>query len=198
LFQAASQEKVSRRASTIRIGNPLDHDTELGPLAFEDQLNKVKSYIELGKSEGATVHYGGERPDVDLPGYFLQPTVLTDATNDMRVCREEIFGPVTAVIPFETEEEVLRQANDTEYGLAAGVWTSNLQRAMRMSRGLEAGTVWINTYRAMSPMSPRQGFKKSGVGIEHGIESMNEYTRLKSVWINTDEGPVADPFVMRG
>jgi aldehyde dehydrogenase (NAD+) len=191
-------EKVSRRASTIRIGDPLDDDTELGPLAFEDQLNKVKSYIELGKSEGATVHYGGERPDVDLPGYFLQPTVLTDATNDMRVCREEIFGPVTAVIPFETEEEVLAQANDTEYGLAAGVWTSNLQRAMRMSRGLEAGTVWINTYRAMSPMSPRQGFKKSGVGIEHGIESMNEYTRLKSVWINTDDGPVADPFVMRG
>ena len=191
-------EKVSRRASTIKIGNPLDDDTELGPLAFEDQLNKVKSYIELGKSEGATVHYGGEHPDIDLPGYFLQPTVLTDATNDMRVCREEIFGPVTAVIPFETEEEVLRQANDTEYGLAAGVWTSNLQRAMRMSRGLEAGTVWINTYRAMSPMSPRQGFKKSGVGIEHGIESMNEYTRLKSVWINTDEGPVADPFVMRG
>lgn len=116
----------------------------------------------------------------------------------MRVCQEEIFGPVAAVIPFDTEDEALRLANDTDYGLAAGVWTSNLQRAMRMSQRLDAGTVWVNTYRAMSPMSPRQGFKQSGVGIEHGIESMSEYTRLKSVWINTDEAPVADPFVMRG
>lgn len=192
-------EKIARRASTIKIGDPLADDTELGPLAFEDQLNKVKSYVDIGVNEGATLHYGGTRPEgLDLPGYFLSPTVLTDATNDMRVCQEEIFGPVAAVIPFDTEDEALRLANDTDYGLAAGVWTSNLQRAMRMSQRLDAGTVWVNTYRAMSPMSPRQGFKQSGVGIEHGIESMSEYTRLKSVWINTDEAPVADPFVMRG
>lgn len=192
-------EKITRRASTIKIGDPLADDTELGPLAFEDQLNKVKSYVDIGVNEGATLHYGGTRPEgLDLPGYFLSPTVLTDATNDMRVCQEEIFGPVAAVIPFDTEDEALRLANDTDYGLAAGVWTSNLQRAMRMSQRLDAGTVWVNTYRAMSPMSPRQGFKQSGVGIEHGIESMSEYTRLKSVWINTDEAPVADPFVMRG
>ena len=124
--------------------------------------------------------------------------MLTETTNEMRICREEIFGPVAAIMPFDTEEEVLRLANDTDYGLAAGVWTSNLQQAMRMSQRLEAGTVWINMYRAMSPMSPRQGFKQSGVGVEHGLESMNEYTRLKSIWLNTDEGPVADPFVMRG
>ena len=191
-------ERVSERASTIEIGDPLADTTELGPLAFEDQLAKVRSYIEIGESEGATVHYGGQRPEVDLPGYFLQPTVLTDTTNEMRICREEIFGPVAAIMPFDTEEEVLRRANDTDYGLAAGVWTSNLQRAMRMSQRLEAGTVWINMYRAMSPMSPRQGFKQSGVGIEHGLESMHEYTRLKSIWLNTDERPVADPFVMRG
>ncbi|MGN0097626.1 MAG: aldehyde dehydrogenase [Corynebacterium sp.] len=192
-------EKITHRASTIKIGDPLSDETELGPLAFEDQLNKVKSYVDIGVNEGATLHYGGTRPEgLDLPGYFLSPTVLTDATNDMRVCQEEIFGPVAAVIPFDTEDEALRLANDTDYGLAAGVWTSNLQRAMRMSQRLEAGTVWVNTYRAMSPMSPRQGFKQSGVGIEHGIESMSEYTRLKSVWINTDEAPVADPFVMRG
>lgn len=191
-------ERVSERASSIRIGNPLDDETELGPLAFEDQLAKVRSYIELGVSEGASVYSGGGRPDVALPGYFLQPTVLTQATNEMRVCREEIFGPVAAIMPFDTEDEVLHLANDTNYGLAAGVWTSNLQRAMRMAQRLEAGTIWLNTYRAMSPMSPRQGFKESGVGVEHGLESMNEYTRLKSIWINTDEGPVADPFVMRG
>lgn len=191
-------ERVSERASSIKIGDPLDDGTELGPLAFEDQLAKVRSYIELGVSEGASVHSGGERPDIELPGYFLQPTVLTEATNEMRVCREEIFGPVAAIMPFDTEDEVLHLANDTNYGLAAGVWTSNLQRAMRMAQRLEAGTIWLNTYRAMSPMSPRQGFKESGVGVEHGLESMNEYTRLKSIWINTDEGPVADPFVMRG
>ncbi|HKU11594.1 MAG TPA: aldehyde dehydrogenase [Sinomonas sp.] len=190
-------ERVAERAKRIVIGNPLEDTTELGPLAFSDQLNKVESYVHLGVEEGATVSYGGRRPDTGLPGYFYSPTVLTDVDNHMRVVREEIFGPVAAIMPFDTEEEVLRLANDTEYGLAAGVWTKSLARAHRMARHLEAGTVWVNTYRAMSPMSPRQGFKSSGVGIEHGVESMHEYTRLKSVWINTSEEPVADPFIMR-
>lgn len=191
-------ERVTARANAIRIGDPLDAETELGPLAFEAQLAKVDSYVRLGTEEGATVRAGGQRPDLDLPGYFYSPTVLTDVDNSMRVVREEIFGPVAAIMPFEDEDELVGLANDTEYGLAAGVWTQNLARAHRMARRLDAGTIWVNTYRAMSPMSPRQGFKSSGVGIEHGLESMNEYTRLKSVWINTDEGPVADPFVMRG
>lgn len=190
-------EKVADRARSIVIGDPMLEDTELGPLAFAAQQEKVNSYVELGVSEGATVLTGGGRPEVELPGYFYSPTVLTGVNNDMRVTREEIFGPVAAIMPFETEDEVLGLANDTEYGLAAGIWTQNLARAHRMARRLEAGTIWVNTYRAMSPMSPRQGFKNSGVGIEHGLESMHEYTRLKSVWINTDEGPVADPFVMR-
>jgi aldehyde dehydrogenase (NAD+) len=115
----------------------------------------------------------------------------------MRVVREEIFGPVAAVMPFDTEDEVVALANDTDYGLAAGVWTNDLSRAHRMADRLEAGTVWVNTYRAMSPMSPRQGFKDSGVGVEHGQETIREYTRLKSVWINTNEEPLGDPFVMR-
>lgn len=192
-------ERVTERARTIRIGDPLQPDTELGPLAFADQLAKVDSYVKLGAAEGATVCAGGARPDdVELPGYFYSPTVLTDVDNDMRVVREEIFGPVAAIMPFEHEDELVALANDTDYGLAAGVWTQNLARAHRLARRLDAGTVWVNTYRAMSPMSPRQGFKSSGVGIEHGFESMHEYTRLKSVWINTDEGPVDDPFVMRG
>jgi aldehyde dehydrogenase (NAD+) len=190
-------EKVADRARSIVIGDPMLETTELGPLAFAAQQEKVNSYVELGVSEGATVLTGGGRPEVELPGYFYSPTVLTGVNNDMRVTREEIFGPVAAIMPFDTEDEVLALANDTEYGLAAGIWTQNLARAHRMARRLEAGTIWVNTYRAMSPMSPRQGFKNSGVGIEHGLESMHEYTRLKSVWINTDEGPVADPFVMR-
>ena len=119
--------------------------------------------------------------------------MLVDVDNDMRVVREEIFGPVAAIMPFDNEDEVVALANDTEYGLAAGVWTTNLARAHRMASRLEAGTIWVNTYRAMSPMSPRQGFKSSGVGVEHGTETIKEYTRLKSVWINTDEGPVPDP-----
>ncbi|UBH04608.1 aldehyde dehydrogenase [Leucobacter sp. Psy1] len=192
-------ERVTERAQSIRIGDPLADETELGPLAFSDQLSKVDSYVQLGASEGARIHAGGGRPEgLELPGYFYSPTVLTDVNNDMRVVREEIFGPVAAIMPFEHEDELVALANDTQYGLAAGVWTQNLARAHRMARRLDAGTIWVNTYRAMSPMSPRQGFKSSGVGIEHGIESMQEYTRLKSVWINTDEGPVADPFVMRG
>ncbi|MGO2111148.1 MAG: aldehyde dehydrogenase [Pseudoclavibacter sp.] len=190
-------ELTSARASSIVIGDPLNDSTELGPLAFGDQLDKVESYVRLGADEGATVRAGGTRPEVGLPGYYFSPTVLTDVNNDMRVVREEIFGPVAAIMPFDTEDEVVALANDTEYGLAAGVWTQNLARAHRMAGRLDAGTVWINTYRAMSPMSPRQGFKSSGVGIEHGIESMHEYTRLKSVWVNTDEGAVGDPFVMR-
>lgn len=191
-------ERVSERAQSIKIGDPMDESTELGPLAFDKQLEKVRHYVNLGVSEGATVYSGGDDGNVDLPGYFYAPTVLTDVNNDMNVVREEIFGPVAAIMPFDTEDEVVGLANDTEYGLAAGVWTQNLALAHRMSRRLEAGTIWVNTYRAMSPMSPRQGFKNSGVGIEHGLESINEYTKLKSVWINTSEEEVGDPFVMRG
>lgn len=189
-------EKIINRASKIKMGDPLKDDTELGPLAFAGQLEKVESYVQQGIAEGAKLQFGGSRPDVGLPGYFFSPTVFTEATNEMTICREEIFGPVVAIMPFKTEEEVLAKANDTSYGLAAGVWTSNLQRAIRMSDRLEAGTVWLNMYRAMSPTSPRQGFKNSGVGIEHGVEAINEYTRLKSVWINTDESPMQDPFIL--
>jgi len=190
-------ERVADRAGSIRMGDPLLDDTELGPLAFEDQRNKVASYVDLGRSEGARVLTGGKATDAGLGGFFYEPTVLIDVHNQMQVVREEIFGPVAAIMPFDTEDEVVALANDTRYGLAAGVWTSNLARAHRMAAHLDAGTVWVNTYRAMSPMSPRQGFKSSGVGVEHGTETIKEYTRLKSVWINTDEGPVPDPFVMR-
>ncbi|WP_125612416.1 aldehyde dehydrogenase [Specibacter cremeus] len=190
-------ERVTDRARSIVIGDPLADATELGPLAFADQRDKVAGYVDLGVSEGARVLTGGRTTDAGLGGYFYEPTVLTDVDNSMRVVREEIFGPVAAIMAFETEEEVLRLANDTQYGLAAGLWTQNLSRAHRLAGRLDAGTIWVNTYRAMSPMSPRQGFKNSGVGVEHGTETIREYTRIKSVWINTNEEPVADPFIMR-
>lgn len=190
-------ERVADRAKSIVMGDPMDTATEIGPLAFADQRDKVAGYVDIGRSEGARVLTGGKSSDGGLGGYFYEPTVLVDVDNSMRVVREEIFGPVAAIMPFDSEDEVVALANDTEYGLAAGLWTTNLSRAHRVASRLDAGTIWVNTYRAMSPMSPRQGFKSSGVGVEHGQETIKEYTRLKSIWINTSEEPVSDPFVLR-
>ncbi|WP_055555672.1 aldehyde dehydrogenase [Streptomyces sp. NBRC 110028] len=190
-------ERVAARAATIAIGDPLDDATELGPLAIAEQLEKVEGYVELGRSEGGKVVCGGTRPDTGLNGYFYSPTVFTGVDNTLRICQEEIFGPVATVLPFESEDEALSIANNSAYGLAAGVWTRDVNRVHRMASRLESGTVWANTYRSMSPMSPRAGFKNSGMGTEHGTEVIREYTRLKSVWINTSEEPAGDPFILR-
>ncbi len=190
-------ERVATRARSIRIGDPFNADTDIGPLAFEAQRDKVARYVDEGRSDGVQVLAGGRATDAGLGGYFYEPTVLVDVDNDMRLMREEIFGPVVAVVPFDDEDEVVRLANDTEYGLAAGVWTNRLSRAHRIAARLDCGTVWVNTYRNIAPNSPRQGFKSSGVGVEHSPETIREYTRLKSIWINNDEGPLADPFVSR-
>jgi aldehyde dehydrogenase (NAD+) len=192
-------ERVLDRTRKIRIGDPLDAETELGPLALREQLEKVRGYVKIGReTDGATLlHGGGQPPAAASGGWFHEPTIFTDARNDKRVCQEEIFGPVAMFMKFRDEAQAVELANAVQFGLASGVWTRDLARAHRMAAAIDAGTVWINTYRAMSPMSPLGGFKLSGMGKENGLEVMREYTRVKSVWVNTSDEPTADPFVLR-
>ena len=189
-------EKLVDRTRSIRLGNPLDPSTEMGPMAFTNQLEKVEAYVEIAKQEGATVLIGGGRPETTelQNGCFYLPTVLTDVRNDMRIAREEVFGPILSVLTFDEEDEAVSMANDSDYGLVAGVWTTSVYRAHRMARALRSGTVWINTYRAVSHASPFGGYKASGYGRESGLEAIREYTQTKSVWVETDEH-MRDPFV---
>ena len=191
-------ERLVEVAGSATIGDPTSYDTHVGPVTTEPQFQKVLDYIKIAQEGGATCVLGG---DVYTgPGAsgtrFVQPTVFTNVTNDMRIAQEEVFGPVLSVIPFDTEEEAIAIGNDTNFGLAAGVWTQNLGRAMRVSDALNAGTVWVNTYRAVGFNSPFGGWKRSGLGRESGIEGMMEYVQTKSVWI-AQESSVANPFIMR-
>lgn len=163
----------------MKLGAPFDPSTQVGPLVSEKQFERVMGYVESGKSEGATVEAGGKR--VGETGYFVEPTVFSHATDTMKIVREEIFGPVAALIPFKDEEEAVRIANDTTFGLAAGVWTRDIGRGHRIARALQAGTVWVNTNMEVDIMTPFGGYKQSGVGRELGEESMEAHTQVKSV-----------------
>jgi (Z)-2-((N-methylformamido)methylene)-5-hydroxybutyrolactone dehydrogenase len=188
---------LAEKAKAAKLGNPLEMKTEVGPVAFEEQLEKVQGYISLGQEEGAELVCGGKRPDTEelRDGFFIEPTILTGVDNRMKVAQEEIFGPVLSVIPGRSEEEVVRQANETLYGLAAGVWTKDIQRAHRVAHALRAGTVWINAYRTVSFNTPFGGYKHSGIGRENGLESLREYTQVKSVWVELT-GKTRDPFTL--
>lgn len=185
-------------ASAAKIGDPMDPDTNVGPVTTRPQYQKVLDYIAIAKAEGAVCQMGG-KPYTGAGasgGQMVEPTIFTSVNNAMRIAQEEVFGPVLAVIPFDTEEDAVRIANDIRFGLAAGVWTRDMGRALRMSEKLEAGTVWVNTYRAVSYMSPFGGYKRSGLGRESGLEAIKEYLQVKSVWIAT-ESSVSNPFIMR-
>jgi len=189
-------ERVAARAREVRIGHPADAATQLGPLALRAQLEKVARYVRHGLDEGATLAAGGGRPAIEGDGWYFQPTVFSDARNTMKIARDEIFGPVVCMIPFADEVDLIAQANDSIYGLAAGVWTRDIDRALRFARAVEAGTVWVNTYRSASFVSPAGGFKSSGYGKHNGVEAMREFTRIKSVVID-HSGRDRDAFVIQ-
>ncbi len=191
-------EEVVAFARQARLGDPRDPETQVGPVTTQAQFEKVLSYVQSARDEGATVALGG-RPGTAPEcgnGRFVEPTILTGVRNDMKVAQEEIFGPVLAVIPFKDLEDAVRIANDSAYGLAAGVWTSNMRTAHRMAALLDAGMVWINTYRAVSYMAPFGGMKQSGIGRENGMEAIDEYLQTKCVWVSS-QAEVPNPFVLR-
>ncbi len=175
-------ERLSQFAREIRLGDPLAPETTMGPVVSKTQYDRVMGYIAVGKEGGGSVRAGGTRGP-QMQGYFIQPTVFAGMDNGMRIAREEIFGPVACLIPFKDEDDVVRQANDTAYGLAAGVFTSDLSRAHRVARRLKAGSVWVNCYNAVSPMAPFGGFKQSGVGRELGRYGLEAYTEVKTIAI---------------
>ncbi|HEX6006535.1 MAG TPA: aldehyde dehydrogenase [Burkholderiales bacterium] len=191
-------EKLVAFARTAKMGNPMDATTQVGPVTNPPQFEKILKYIEVAKSEGAQAVLGGARatrPECG-EGWFVEPTIFTGVRNAMRIAQEEVFGPVLAVIPFEDEDEAVAIGNDVVYGLAAGVWTQNMRRAFTMAERLQAGTVWVNTYRAVSYLSPFGGYKRSGLGRESGQEMIKEYLQVKSVWISTAT-EVPNPFILR-
>jgi acyl-CoA reductase-like NAD-dependent aldehyde dehydrogenase len=191
-------DRLKRKAETIRIGDPQDPATEMGPLATARQREWIEKIVAASLAGGGRLVTGGEKPAGRADGFYYAPTIIDAQGNTGLPCvREELFGPVLSVLAFDTEAEALALANDTQFGLASGVFTTNLGKAHRMARGIHAGVVWVNTYRAVSPLVPFGGYGLSGLGREGGLDAIRDYTRSKSVWIRTSDEPIPDPFVMR-
>ncbi|MDX8468245.1 aldehyde dehydrogenase [Mesorhizobium sp. VK23B] len=198
--RSAKQEfldRLKRKAEAIRIGDPQDPATEMGPLATARQRDRIESIVADSLADGGRLITGGARPKDRTDGFYYAPTIIEASDQALACVREELFGPVLSVLSFDTEAEALALANDTPFGLASGVFTSNLGKAHRMARDIHAGVVWVNTYRAVSPLVPFGGYGLSGLGREGGLDAIRDYTRSKSVWIKTSDEPIPDPFVMR-
>ncbi|SDJ10185.1 aldehyde dehydrogenase [Alteribacillus bidgolensis] len=185
------------RVNKIKIGDPMSAESEIGPVATYQQLQNIERYVDLGKKEGAKLLTGGKRPIHMKNGWYFEPTVFEHSNHSSCIMKEEIFGPVLSVMTFKEETDVINLANSTDYGLAAGIWTNDIAKAHRISKRVRAGIVWVNTYRAISPIAPIGGSKLSGYGREGGLESVHDYTQKKTVWINTSSETMSDPFVMR-
>ena len=177
-------ERLSRMAQAAVLGDPLDPKTQIGPIATKSEYDKILSYIESGKQSTAKLVTGGGTRKIDGKGLFIEPTLFSNATNDLKIAREEIFGPVLPIIPFEGEDEAIRIANDTTYGLASGIQTGDIRRALRLADRIKAGTVWLNTWHKYHPNAPFGGYKMSGYGREQGSEALENYTQYKTVWAN--------------
>ena len=186
-------ERFKERAERVKVGDPMDKTTQMGPQVSEEQVTRIKSYVDIARSEGATVFTGGGKPELEgnfKNGFFFQPTIFSEVQNTMRVAQEEIFGPVASAITFKDEKDLIRQANDTIYGLSAGIWTKDITRAHRFAKEIKAGTVWINTFNMMNAASPFGGYKQSGYGREMGRHALELYTHVKSVWVDLSGKPI--------
>lgn len=176
--------RISANAAKLNIGNGLDDATTFGPLISQEQWDVVNGYVEVGRNEGAEVLTGGKRPSRQPGGFYFEPTILASSRQDMRVVREEIFGPVLSALTWTDYDDLVCQANDSDFGLGAGIWTNDLKTAHRLADAIEAGTIWINCFNLVDPASPFGGFKQSGWGREHGRSAMELYSETKSVWVN--------------
>ncbi|MFN2530464.1 MAG: betaine-aldehyde dehydrogenase [Pyrinomonadaceae bacterium] len=184
---------LKRSAENIAVGDPMDKATQMGPQVSREQLDRIKGYVDIARQEGATVVAGGESPNLPAAnerGFFFSPTIFADVDNRMRVAQEEIFGPVVSVITFKDEDDLIKQANDTIYGLSAGIWTRDITRAHRFAKEIKAGVIWINTYNMFNAASPFGGYKQSGYGREMGRHALELYTQVKSVWVDLSGRPI--------
>ena len=189
-------KKLIIKAEKIKLGAPMEKDTQMGPLNSFKQLENIEKNIKATIEQGGNIRCGGKRSNVSNKGYYFPATIIECKNHNLPTAENELFGPVLSVMKFDTEEEAIKQMNDNKYGLSSGVYTANIGRSMRVSRAVRAGIVFVNTYRLISPMAPFGGIKDSGYGKEAGIESIKEYTRIKTTWYNSSDKPMSDPFTM--
>ena len=189
-------DKLVAKAEKIKLGAPMDKNTQMGPLNSFKQLENIEKNIKATIEQGGIIRCGGKRSDISNKGYYFPATIIECKNHNLPTAENELFGPVLSVMKFDTEEEAIKLMNDNKYGLSSGVYSSNLGRGMRVSKAVRAGIVFVNTYRLISPMAPFGGIKDSGYGKEAGIESIKEYTRIKTTWYNSSDKPMTDPFTM--